>query len=228
MAEKNYTIPINEEFDKYDGCPLCRLHERFEKNSLEYIMGAAMMEPDVRQMTNLTGFCRDHYDKMLAMGNRLSLTLMLQSYLDELDNKLQAPGASAKKGYANALAYVTRANDGCFVCERSAQTLTSLARNVAYLWHTDTSFRDKFAKQEFFCLRHATLMMRVAEQELGPKNAPAFAAAVGEVARKGLAPVQDKVNRFCRSFDYRYAEEPLGDAAQAAEEAIKWILGEKI
>ncbi len=227
MAEKNYTIPINEEFDKYDGCPLCRLHQRFERHSLEYIMGAAMMEPDVRQMTNLTGFCRDHYEKMLAMGNRLSLSLMLQSYLAELEGKLKGPGSAGKKGYANSLAYVTRANDGCFVCERAAQTLTALARNVAYLWQTDASFREKFSKQEFFCLRHATLMLRIAEQELG-KNASGFASAVAEVAIKGLQPARDKIDRFCRSFDYRYASDPLGDASQAAEDAIHWILGEKI
>ena len=228
MAEKNYTIPINEEFDKYCGCPLCRLHEKFEQHSLEYVMGAAMMEPDVRIMTNHTGFCRRHYEKMLAMGNRLSLTLMLESYLDELDGKLKAPGASAKKAYTAAVARVARANDGCFVCERAAQTLVALAKNVAYLWHTDGAFREKFAKQEFFCLRHASLLLKISEDELGVKHAPAFASAVAEVARKGLDPVRDKVSRFCKSFDYRYADQPLGDAAQAAEEAIAWILGADI
>lgn len=228
MAEKNYTIPINEEFDKYDGCPLCRLHKRFEQHSLEYVMGAAMMEPDVRIQTNLTGFCRDHFEKMLAMGNRLSLTLMLESYLNELDTKFKVAATNTKKNYTQAVKVVERANDGCFVCERAAQTLTALARNVAYLWQTDASFREKFAKQEFFCLRHATLLLRVSEDELGVKNAPSFASAVAEVTRKGLGPARDKVSRFCKSFDYRYATDPLGDAAQAAEDAIAWILGDKI
>ncbi len=227
MAEKNYTIPINEEFDKYCGCPLCRLHEKFEQHSLEYVMGAAMMEPDVRIATNHSGFCRKHFNKMLAMGNRLSLTLMLESYLDELDVKFGTAAASAKKNYTNAVARVARANDGCFVCERAAQTLIALAKNVAYLWSTDSAFRDKFAKQEFFCLRHASLLLKISEDELG-KSAPAFAAAVADVTRKGLGPVRDKVSRFCKSFDYRYADQPLGDAAQAAEDAIAWILGADI
>ena len=84
MIEKNYTIPINEEFEKYDGCPLCRLHKKFEEQNLEYIMGAAMMEPDVRVETNKSGFCVRHYDKMLEMKNRLSLALMLETHLKEI------------------------------------------------------------------------------------------------------------------------------------------------
>ena len=53
MAEKIYTIPINEAFDKTlesetPDCPLCLMRNMLEKNELERITGAAMMEPDVR------------------------------------------------------------------------------------------------------------------------------------------------------------------------------------
>lgn len=56
MAEQLYTIPINEAFDVKEGCPLCRLRHQLEEQSLSYIMGAAMMEPDVRIVTNQLGF----------------------------------------------------------------------------------------------------------------------------------------------------------------------------
>lgn len=86
MAEQIYTIPINEAFEQRDGCPLCRMREKLERESLEYVMGAAMMDPDVRIRTNRLGFCRSHYDKMLAMKNRLSLALMLESHLEEVSH----------------------------------------------------------------------------------------------------------------------------------------------
>ena len=76
MAEQLYTIPINEAFEQYEGCPLCRLRAKLEKQSLNYIMGAAMMEPDIRIVTNRLGFCRNHFHQMLDMGNRLSFALI--------------------------------------------------------------------------------------------------------------------------------------------------------
>ena len=84
MKEVIYTIPINDAYDVKCGCPVCRLENKLEQETLEYIMGAAMMEPDVRIETNKSGFCQPHFKKMLKMNNRLSLTLMLQSYLGEL------------------------------------------------------------------------------------------------------------------------------------------------
>jgi len=84
MAEQIYTIPISEAFEQHGGCPLCRMKEKLERESLEYVMGAAMMDPDVRIRTNRLGFCRGHYDDMLAMKNRLSLALMMESHLAEV------------------------------------------------------------------------------------------------------------------------------------------------
>ena len=56
MKETIYTIPINEAFEAKCGCPLCTLRRKLERDSVEYIMGAAMMEPDVRIETNKRGF----------------------------------------------------------------------------------------------------------------------------------------------------------------------------
>ena len=83
MEEKIYTIPVTEAFEKKDGCPFCRLRRDLEDAERDLIMGASMMEPDIRQNTNALGFCRRHYDKMLVMNNKLSLALMLESHLNE-------------------------------------------------------------------------------------------------------------------------------------------------
>lgn len=58
MKESIYTIPVSEILEPRQGCPLCILRDTLEKRAVEYIMGAAMMEPDVRQETNRQGFAR--------------------------------------------------------------------------------------------------------------------------------------------------------------------------
>ena len=87
MQDSIYTIPISEVFEPKDGCPICRMRDMLETRGIDYIMGAAMMEPDVRIETNRLGFCKLHYDKMLQQKNRLSLALMLESHLKEIQEK---------------------------------------------------------------------------------------------------------------------------------------------
>ena len=56
-----YTIPVNEAFeasaaDSSCGCPFCALYNKLEDDELELILGASMMEPDVRIKTNMKAF----------------------------------------------------------------------------------------------------------------------------------------------------------------------------
>ena len=52
--EQIYTIPVNEAFEKvqeegFCTCPFCLMYNRLDDNELDLILGASMMEPDVRQ-----------------------------------------------------------------------------------------------------------------------------------------------------------------------------------
>ena len=69
--EQIYTIPVNEAFeasaaDPSCGCAFCAMYNKLEENELELILGASMMEPDIRIKTNKQGFCRTHYDMMFV------------------------------------------------------------------------------------------------------------------------------------------------------------------
>ena len=65
MAEQIYTIPVNEAFDLVSeqpdlGCPFCRLYKKLQSDEIDIILGASMMEPDIRIKTNEQGFCLSH------------------------------------------------------------------------------------------------------------------------------------------------------------------------
>ena len=64
--EKIYTIPVNEAFDrsatdKACGCPFCALYNMLEQNELDAVLGASMMEPDVRIETNKKRVLQDPF-----------------------------------------------------------------------------------------------------------------------------------------------------------------------
>ena len=88
MRESILTIPVNEIFEPKEGCPICRMRDMLEQRTVDYIMGAAMMEPDVRIETNRQGFCKTHFEQMRACKNRLSLALMLQTHLQSLQKNV--------------------------------------------------------------------------------------------------------------------------------------------
>ena len=88
MRQDICTIPISEVFEVNDGCPICRMRETVEKHLIYYIMGAAMMEPDVRIETNRLGFCERHFDMMLANRGRLQLALVLESHIAEINKNI--------------------------------------------------------------------------------------------------------------------------------------------
>ncbi len=232
MAEKIFTIPINEAFDKSDGCPICRLRGDLEASSLDYIMGAAMMEPDVRTETNRLGFCRDHFKTMLGMKNRLSLALMLESHLDGVVSLLELPPSGGKKGLFGGKSQeqdggekLAELSGACFVCRRVEKFEEKYFSNLIWLWKNDSAFREKFLNQPFFCPEHAGKMLAWGKKELNEKDYAAFYSAVMDIEKKYCAALKEQVTAFTKHFDHRNAGAPMGDERYAVENAVEFLSG---
>lgn len=145
MAEKIYTIPINEAFDKTlesetPDCPLCLLRRMLEKNEIERITGAAMMEPDVRIETNKKGFCRRHFDMMTGGGgSRLPIALMLESHIAETEKEIFSGGTLFDGKGAKEEEKLARLEASCYVCSRVDDAFSKMLGTVIYLWKTRSS-----------------------------------------------------------------------------------------
>jgi len=233
MLEKIYTIPINEAFDesKADpscGCPFCTLSEKLAANEIDLILGASMMEPDVRIKTNASGFCGPHFKRMLGAKNRLGLALMLESHLAELRSDMKdGPLAALKpknKGNA-ALSRIEKLSDSCYICERVEASFAKMYDNAVWLWEQDKDFRAKFAEQPYFCLPHYKRLLEVAKKELSGKVYPEFYASAEKVTMGYFDALSEDVSWFCKKFDYRYDAEPWGNAKDSPERAVKFLCG---
>lgn len=227
MKETIYTIPINDAYDVKCGCPICTIEKKLETESLEYIMGAAMMEPDVRLETNRLGFCEKHFDKMLTMKNRLSLALMLQSYLTDLIEKgLPEKGLiMTKRKYDNISDKLYESTHNCFVCDRVSEKLTQYIRNVIYLWQSEPPFRKKTQEQEFFCPKHLAMLLKAGRKELSKSNYSQFCSDHFSNSKKALSHLLEDVTKFCNSYNYMFRDVPLGDANVAVERTIAFLTG---
>jgi hypothetical protein len=204
MRESILTIPINEVFEPREGCPICAMRNTVEQHICEYIMGAAMMEPDVRQETNRLGFCHTHFNSLLKQNNRLSLGLMMNTYLATLRGEIFekksiffSKGAKAKKS--------SEIEETCFVCSKVDWGVEHMLETVFTMFVQDAKFRNLYSQQQFICIPHYNLLMSHVQSKLPKNEQKAFIDATDKLVENYIKQLNDDVNEFCNSFDYRNA-----------------------
>ncbi len=227
--EQIYTIPVNEAFEECTesgACPFCLMCERLEASELDLILGASMMEPDIRIKTNEAGFCRHHFDAMLThSGKKLALALMLESHIDEVRKSLKSPGLLAAADGAKSADAFVKVADSCYLCERIGHNFTVMTDCAAYLWETDDAFRAKLDKQHGFCLPHFAKYLGAAEKRMKKKDFAAFYKAIYKIEDAYLAHLGNDVSAFAKQFDYRSTNDSCEGAKGAPERAVTGLAG---
>lgn len=226
MQDSIYTIPISEVFEPKCGCPICTMRNTLEDRCIEYIMGAAMMEPDVRIETNKTGFCKEHFDMMMKKRNRLSLALMLESHLAELNAKIMDA-----KSLGNLLDKTARAkkvskiNSSCYVCDKIDWAMERQLATIYRLYETERSFRELYASQEYFCLPHYELLCSQAASHLNKKYVGEFIKTTTALTVNYLEGLSRDVSHFCKMFDYRNNGDDAdwGNSRDSIERAVTFL-----
>ena len=218
------SIPISEVFEPKDGCPVCRLRDILEKRMVEYITGAAMMEPDVRIETNKKGFCLHHYNRMLKQHKHLSVALTMQSRLEELDRQVFGNGLLAKDPARQGKS-ARQALSTCFVCDEVNTNLERMLQNTCHLWGREREFRQLFAEQPELCLPHFAMLAEAAGKELGKKERAEFTKIASDICRRGLDALRADIDHFTRMYDYRSGKSAndWGTAKDSPERVVKFL-----
>ena len=207
------TIPVNEVFEEVDGCPICRMKHTVEEHILDYIMGAAMMEPDVRIETNRQGFCPDHLGKMMARRGRLPLALMLESNMNETKDIIKKP-AKAKE-----------LENSCFVCNKIEWGFSRMLETVCRSYETDREFRALFDAQEHFCLPHYNMLMAIADKKHMRRYHSEFANVLKEKTSAYAETLAQDLKKYCSMYDYRAGgkDADWGNSKDAVERTAKFL-----
>lgn len=241
MKEQIYTIPVNEAYDTDCTCPLCELEQRIEKESVEYALGAAMMEPDFRVESNERGYCNKHYEKMFKKPNKLSLALVLDTHMIEVRKKLAAMEKvsaalkNAKSGLfkktnaaeaANKLFEISkRITDDCMICKKVNFTMERYIDVILYMWSTNPEFTEKFSKSKGFCLKHFSAVCKMIPKSLSDAQSAKFIPELFEKECALLDALQEDIHKFTLKFDYRNKDMPWGTAQNAPIRTIECLSG---
>ncbi len=228
--EQIYTIPVNEAFDEVIsrrecGCPFCVLYRRLQNDELDIILGASMMEPDIRMKTNEQGFCLTHYNMMLKRKRMLGMALMLESHLAEVEKKIDGKALFGSK-VQTSISALEALNCDCYVCSRINKNLSAMIATAVYLFESDFNFRGRFAKAPYFCLPHYKAMIEYASKKMPKRVFSEFYEIAHGIEKSYAESLKGDVSWFCKKFDYQYEEEPWYNSKDSVYRSIKFLSGE--
>ena len=227
--EQIFTIPVNEEFDACRdkpelGCPFCKLYRRLQCDEIEIILGASMMEPDIRIRTNELGFCGKHYEIMLTRKRMLGMGLMMESHLAEVKKKISTKSLLRDPASAS-VPKLNKLSSDCYVCERIKRNLDAMLSTTVYLYENDYDFKPKFRAQPYFCIPHYTALLEYASKKMNKKLYAELFAAAQEIEEKYAATLEGDVSWYCKKFRFDYEEEPWYNSKDSVQRSIKFLCG---
>jgi len=233
--ERLYTIPVNEAFDKDVECPICEMYDELQSNAIDFVMGPSYMEDDVRLETNKKGFCEKHVRLMYKKQNRLGLSLILLTHMDEV---IKGAGKAAKgggrsggglfgrKNQGNALVeYMDGIEGSCYVCDRIGGMFGRYVATVFHLYDTDTDFVRKFKNSKGFCNKHYATLYEGAQGGLRGSTLNGFINDINKLYMDNMVRVRDDLQWFADKFDYRNANEPWKNSKDALPRSMRKVNG---
>ena len=210
MKEKIYTIPINESLDADCSCPFCFLERKLECEAIDYTLGAAMMEPDFRMITNEKGFCKTHIKRLIEKRNALSLALIMDTHLAEIKSLFELENNEKsffkkKKADNPFVSAVTHVAGECAVCSKINHTLDRYFYTFIFMLKSEKGFLDKVLSKKGFCFEHFAKLTEFAFRELSDREIEKYFKPIIELEENKIAEYHEHIKKFADSFDYRNA-----------------------
>ena len=240
MKDHIYTIPILDALREPDLCPFCTIYKNLENNTIDFIMGPAYMDEDIRNNTNEAGFCDKHLQRLYTVQNRLGAALMIHTHLKHLQKNINISvdkldihfGRFFKKtesaaGKLNTVISVQQKR--CYICEKINETFLRYIDTFFYMWVNDyDEIKDLVEKLPGFCIPHYGLILSEAERLLGKKHLENFLTVIIHLQNKTINGIENDLDWFIQKFDYRNADAPWKNSKDALIRAIALLKGADI
>lgn len=236
MKEKLYTIPVTEAFQSDCSCPLCAIRDKLDKDGVDYMMGPSYMEGDIRMETNKVGFCREHYDKMYHMQNRLGLALMIDTHLQEIVKHLEKDKDTLKEGKKGLfsrgskekpelLSFLNNISENCYICNKINASFERYLDTVFFLWGKEPSFRELVKNSKGFCFEHFALLLDKGKDALSKENYDSLVDTIVPKQIEIMKELEKDVNWFVEKNKYEHRNDPWNNARDSVERAVGLLAG---
>ena len=239
MKENLATLPLIDAFNANDECPFCNLERSAEQHAISFILGSAYMEDDIREKTDIMGFCRHHNKMMYDYGNRLGNALILSTHLKKINQELSeelkkfTPSKSSFLGRLKKTEIKDNAPKNelstwlyekectCYVCDHFQNIYGRYLDTFFYLYKKDPDFRKLYLSGKGFCLHHFRDLIEAAENKLTDEEKKQFYPVTFKLMQENLLRLQKEVEWFVEKNDYRNADKDWGNSADSVQRAMQ-------
>ena len=234
MKEHIHTIPILEALRNPGSCPFCMIQRKLDKDAVDFIMGSAYMEEDIRNKTDDLGFCAGHLRKIYAIQNRLGLALLLHTHFKKIQKNMEVyknfetPVGIFKKSESTVVKLARLVDDQqgrCYLCEKVEGTFKQYVDTFFYMWPREKEMSLLVQSLPGFCLPHYGMLIGAAEPALNKKHLKDFITTVVYVQQKVMQKLEGDLEWFIQKFDYRNTNASWRNSKDALARAMAMLKG---
>ncbi len=230
------TIPVWDALNENSECLICSIEDKLEQKYVDFYLGDSVMQPDIRQNINKTGFCHKHYQMMNNRTKKLPLGLAcytrieyLRENLDKYFDIMTSEEKALKKTRAiECVKYIKGITSTCAVCDNVEENIKRYLYTFIHLWKTDKEFADNFMESKGLCLQHFAQLIEFSKKEFNDKITLGLTKDLAQVQKKNLQRLSEEVKYFNDKFDHRNVDKPWGTAKDAIPRVINKLSGHKI
>jgi len=236
MPDHIHTIPVLDALRDPQGCAFCVMHKKLENDAIQFIMGPAYMEDDVRMATNRVGFCKRHLDAMYKEQNRLGLSLMLHTHIQQINKdinaiikgRLPSPlfGKDPNSVVTKLKNHLSATHSTCYVCDKIESTFERYIDTFLYLWGKGGEDAKLILSQKSYCLPHFIQLLSNAER-LGRGKRDKFLDDITPAWQKLMQEMEEDLDWFIQKFDHRNADAPWKNSKDALPRALSLLGGDR-
>lgn len=181
-------------------CPICKRNYEISYNYVDNLLYENVNDGVVRkQLGNSLGFCKEHWQLLLKIGDSLGTAIIYNDLLNDFKNIL---------GKGNFNKYFNR--NSCPVCDLiEEQTNNNLKIFLTY--SEDSEFRKEFEQTKGLCAYHLIKLLITSEKREQCEYYISF-------HQKKIEKIQKELSELIRKNDYRFEKENI-----TSEEAQSWI-----
>jgi len=208
------------------------MKKKLEDDCLQFILGSAYMEDDIRMETNKVGFCTHHMKAMYKEQNRLGLALMLHTHMQKLCKDTDAiisgklPSTLFKKDPGGVepkfKAFLVENINSCYVCTRVNDTFDRYVDTFFYLWGKGGDESKLILQQEGYCILHYITLLSAAKSR---NNRDKFLDILYATWQKQSRKLEEDLDWFVQKFDHRNADAPWKNSKDAVPRTVAFLGG---
>ena len=225
------TIPVWDGIKSESECFICDLMEQAQTDSVEFYLGASVMNPETRVRVNSTGFCPRHTTMLVNAGHPNSMAVLWESHLqttrDSLSKtfrELQNP-RNPKKTIASLQSVLSEREKGCLICSRMNDRLVRYCFTIPYLWGQDPEFRKAFEQSKGFCLHHMSVILKMSLEALDSKQQKAFCQSMADLQLRNLERTAKDLVYMIEHYKSENRDKPWNGCEDAQVRAVYKEIG---